>query len=219
MKTPARKPAAPSQNAAKPAQAPKKNKNPGKEQRRKNRERRELGAVQIQKPLVSVNARKPVCSNPKFHPHHCDCPVHEDVLAFIDKKELLKGEGREQAAISAYVFHGEMPALKVIQPDVIPHDEPSKLPDLISGIIESERVEELLQKLRDAYCEVGHLKSKVKGQQKTIESLENQLQESRNARKGKAERRKATRNKRASDKAFNHGVMGVGRSDRDNWSQ
>lgn len=202
----------------KPAPQKAKNRNPGKRQRQRNRER---AKVQQPKPVAVKPmplAAKPVCSNPRFHPHHCDCPVHEDVLAFIDAEELRRS-APEKPAVTAYVFHDE------ISPFVVPRkkDEPKystetpKLPELVASIISTEKHEETLQRLRDAICEIGELKSKNKGLQKAVESLENRLLEARNGRKGKNERRKKVRNKRASDKAFEHGVMGVGRQDRNKW--
>lgn len=194
--------------------APKKakNRNPGKAQRQRNRERAKSQHAVIVQPLAS----KPVCNNPRFHPQHCDCPVHEDVLSFLEVSELKKA-GHEKPAVTSYVFHDE------ISPVAQPHNHPEysmatpKLPQLVASIISSDKQEELTQRLRDAICEIGELKSKNRGLQKAVESLENRLLEARNGRKGKVERRKKVRNKRASEKAFEHGVMRVGRSEQGKW--
>lgn len=208
--------AAPSPDV-KPAPQKAKNRNPGKQQRQRQRER-----AKAQQPKAVAAQQKtfrvaPKCSNPRFHPQHCDCPVHEDVLAFIG--DLRSTTKREQPAVTSYIFHDEIS--KFVEPRKKPEPEYStetpKLPELVASIIGTEKHEETLQRLRDAICEIGELKSKNRGLQKAVESLENRLLEARNGRKGKAERRKKVRNKRASDKAFEHGVMGVGRSERDKW--
>ncbi len=141
------------------------------------------------------------CSNPKFHPHHCDCPVPESVLTFIGNRPFGR-EIQNSPSVTSFIPYERSYGPSPVPPLPLPPDpKPTK------------REEELLQKLRDASCEIGWLKSKIKTQNRTIESLENQINEARNAKKGKGERRKTTKNKRASKKAYEHGVMRIGQED------
>lgn len=194
-----------------PKAAKKRKNNPSRQKRIKARKEREAMAEKVIKLEVKP---KSVCSNPRFHPQHCDCPVHEDVFALIGDGFVKGTAPKEKPLVTSFVFHDDRPAIKsVFEQDQ--EETGGRLTELVSEIVQSEKYESVVNSLREAQCEIGHLKSRIKTQEKMLDSLENQLKEARNVKRAKMDRRNRVRNRRASDKAFDMGVIGMG---RDEWS-